>query len=219
MAKRRKTTKKRRRTNPTRRRRNPSRARRASSAFKSSFFGLDFKKAFGDMPYIQAGMFASKWAAKRLDPAATEDDPTTWNWSSYAKGALGAVAAGMLANAFRRGKGNLVLQGGLNLMVFKAIENELIPTSGFWHDQLGAEADYVPEEYLMTGTDDDPYAYDLDGNMYPADDRHRFPEYSGYGADALEPVSALGNMGAEALEPVTALGNMGADPFAQAYHQ
>lgn len=220
--KKRKYTKKRRR-NPAlsprkRRRRNPTTARRAGRAIKRSFFGLDFRKALGDMPYVQAGMFASKLGAKLLDPDASETDPATWNWSSYAKGAIGAVAAGMLVNTIKRGKGQKVLEGGLNLMVFKALENELIAGSGGWIERnLGEEVeidmlgqgDYTPDEYLMTGDNANPYAYDLDGNAYPADDRHRIPGYMG--AEALEPVTALG---AEALEPVTALGQ---DPWRQAY--
>ena len=199
-----------RRKNPSRRRTNPSRARRAASAVKKSFFGLDFGKALREMPYVQAGMFSAKWAAKRFGDAATEDDPESWGWASYFKGALGCAIAGMLINSVRRGKGQLVLAGGLNLMAYKAIQNELIPTSGFFHDQLGAD-DYVPDEYLMTGTDDNPYAWDMDGNLMPADDRHRMPNYNVGGADALEPVTALGS---EPLEPVTALG---ADPWQQAF--
>ena len=214
--------KKKRRRNPAppkrRRRRNPTTARRAARAVKQSFFGLNFRKALGDMPYVQAGMFAAKAGAKILDPDASETDPTTWNWSSYAKGAIGGVVAGMVVNTIRRGKGQKVLEGALNLMAFKAIENELIAGSGGWiENHLGAdeveidmlgEGNYTPDEYLMTGDDADPWAYDMDGNAYPADDRHRMP---GYGAEALEPVTALG---AEALEPVTALGQ---DPWRAAY--
>jgi hypothetical protein len=163
------------------------------------------------MPYIQVGMFSAKWAAKRFGDPATEDDPASWGPSSYFKGALGCALAGMLINAVKRGKGQLVLSGGLNLMAYKAIQNELIPTSGFWHDQLGAaEESYVPDEYLLTGSDDNPYAWDMDGNMMPADDRHRMPNYD-VGSEALEPVTALGS---EALEPVTALGS---DPWQQAF--
>lgn len=220
-AKKRKSPKKRRR-NPApprrKRRRNPTTARRAARAVKKSFFGLDFRRALGDMPYVQAGMFAAKAGAKILDPDATETDPATWNWSSYAKGAIGGVVAGMVVNTFRRGKGQKVLEGALNLMAFKAIENELIAGSGGWIernlgqdveiDMLG-QGEYTPDEYLLTGDNANPYAYDMDGNPYPADDRHRIPGYMG--SEALEPVTALG---AEALEPVTALG---ADPWRQAY--
>jgi hypothetical protein len=202
-----------------RRRRNPTTAKRAARAVKRSFFGLDFRRALGDMPYIQAGMFAAKAGAKILDPDATETDPATWNWSSYFKGAIGGVVAGMVVNSFKRGKGQKVLEGALNLMAFKAIENELIAGSGGWIERnLGQEVeidvlgqgDYTPDEYLMTGTDANPQAYDQNGNPYPADDRHRIP--AGYmGAEALEPVTALG---AEALEPITALGQ---DPWQKAY--
>jgi hypothetical protein len=193
-----------------------SAAKRASRAISKSVLGLNFKKVFAELPYTQAGMFSAAWAKKRLGGTATETDPESWDWSSYLKASLGPVALAMLINSFKRGKGQLVLAGGLNYVVFKAIQNELVAGSDWASGQFGAEEDwtvlgqddddYIPTEYLMTGTDENPYAYDESGNMYPADDRHRLPEVSG----VLEPVTSLGDV----LEPV---GPLGEDPWARAF--
>lgn len=228
MVKKRKTTskpKRRRRSNPSRSRKI---ARRASSAVAKSFMGLNFRKALSDMPMTQIGMFAAKWAAKRLDPDATETDPTSWNYSSYVKGALGGVAAAMLMNTAKRGSGQTVLNGALNLMMYKALQNELIGKSDWAKEQFGADDDdYVPDEYLLTGQDDDiydddvmllgtdqdPYMYAEDGSIVPATDDYRMqmPEVEMGG-----PLQPVGPLGEDILQPVGPLG--AADPFTRAYN-
>lgn len=176
----------------------------------------------------QIGMFAAKWAAKRLDPDATETDPTTWNYSSYVKGALGGVAAAMLMNTAKRGSGQTVLNGALNLMMYKALQNELIGKSDWAKEQFGADDDdYVPDEYLLTGQDDDiydddvmllgtdqdPYMYAEDGSIVPATDEYRMqmPEVEMGG-----PLQPVGPLGEDILQPVGPLG--AADPFTRAYN-
>lgn len=207
MAKRRgkkRTYKRRRRVaNPTRARKV---ARRISRGLGRSLMGLNFKSALASVPYMQIGMFAAKIAAKRLGPDASETDPGTWNWSSYLKGSLGGAAAAIAVNAVKRGGGQKVLEGALNLMFFKAIENELVATSD-WAKKWFGEDDYVPNEYLMTGTDQDPWMYADDGSLMPADDRHRLPEVP---MGQLEPIGPLGQ-----LEPVGPLGAV--DPWVRAY--
>jgi hypothetical protein len=196
---------------PTRRRarRNPT-ARKVSRRVASAFGGLSFKKALKDLPAIQIGMFAAKWVAKRwgADYPATESDPESWSAMSYIKGALGAVGAAMLVNQFRRGAGQKVLEGGLNMMVFKALQNEVISKSEWATEQLGQ--DYAPTEYegmLLAGegADGSPLMLADDGELYPADDEYRF-------SDSLEPVSQLGF--GDALEPV---GPLGGDPYARVF--
>lgn len=191
-------------------------AKKAARSVAKSFMGLNFGKALKDAPMIQVGMFASTWAAKRFGPAASQTDPASWEWSSYLKGAAGGTVAAMLANAVKRGSGQKVLEGALNIMIFKALQNEVIAGSDWATAQFGEAEDwtdlsqdeYIPTEYLLTGTDDEPYAYDDEGNMYPADDRHRLPEVSG---GVLEPPGPLGN---DALEPV---GPLGRDPWARTF--
>lgn len=205
-------------------RRNPRRkvkraASRAGRALGSAFMGLNFQSALKNALTMQVGMLAAKWAAKRWSPDATETDPASWNYSSYIKGALGAALGAVVMNTIKRGQGQKALEGGLALMLNKIIQNELIPQSPFMLEQFGAEDwtdlgqdSYVPTEYLLTGDEDNPYAFDDAGNMYPADDRHRLPEISEMG-NALEPVGPLGG---GALEPVGPLGYAD-DVWADAY--
>lgn len=199
MAKRRKRAKK----NPTTRRivrRNPS-PRKVVRRVSSAFGGLSFRKTLKDVPATQVGMFAAKWAAKRLGSDASETDPESWTAMSYVKGALGAVGAALLVNQLNRGAGQTVLDGGVNLMIFKALQNEVIAGSDWASAQFGQE--YVPDEYAGLAGAGAPLMLAADGNEYPADDSHRF-------SDSLEPVGPLG----DSLEPV---GPLGADPYAAAF--
>lgn len=140
--------KRRRKRRTTRRapRRNPSRTRRAARRItrraSGAFHGLNFKSALKNIPMNTLGMFAAKWAAKKFGEAATETDPGTWNYASYIKGALGAAGAGFIANMLRRGTGQRVLEGGMSLMLYKLVQNELIVNSPFWTGELGADEGY-----------------------------------------------------------------------------
>lgn len=173
-------------------RRNPSRARRTTRRVTRragrAFAGLNFKSALMNIPMNTLGMFAAKWAAKRFGEPATETDPASWNYASYLKGALGAAGAGFVANMLRRGTGQRVLEGGMSLMLYKLIQNELIVNSPFWTGQLGADEEYerVPGtveansagEYYVLGSD---YQWrPIEG----ADDYRMEPELYG---DLVEP--------------------------------
>lgn len=185
---------KRRKRRTTRRapRRNPSRVRRATRRVtrraSGAFQGLNFKSALKNIPMNTLGMFAAKWAAKRFGQSATETDPTTWNYASYLKGAAGAAAAGFIANMLRRGTGQRVLEGGMSLMLYKLVQNELVVNSPFWTGQLGADDDYTRTpgtveansagDYYVLGED---YVWrPLDG----ADDYRMQPELYG---DLVQP--------------------------------
>lgn len=188
---------KRRRRAPKRRapRRNPTRARRARRAVarraSSSFAGLNFKQALKGIPLNTLGMFAAKWAAKRFGEAASETDPASWNYASYLKGAAGAAVAGFLANMVKRGSGQKVLEGGMSLMLYKLVQNELIAGNSFWSGQLGAN-DRVPGT-VEENSAGEPYILGEDYQWYPlsgADD-DRIDSYELYG-DALVQPGPLG---------------------------
>jgi hypothetical protein len=172
------------------------------------FGGLNFRAAIGSMPATQLGMFAAKWAAKRFGDEASETDPGSWNWASYIKGALGSVGAALLIKQLKPGMAQKALEGGLNLMMYKALQNELIANFDWASAQFGQ--DYSPEEYLLTG--DENWFLGQDGNYYPAQEQYRLPEAS-YG-DVLEPPGRLGF--GDTLEPVTELGDSD-DPFKKAW--
>lgn len=191
-AKRRRTTRRRRapRRNPSRRRSNPRRITRRAGA---AIAGLNIRTALGNVPIHVAGMMAAKWAAKRFG-GASETDPASWTWASYLKGSLGAAAGGILANQFRRGWGQKVLEGGLSLMVYKALQNELIvespwATSQFGYDGYGAERTPGTIEENDEG---EPFILGDDYQWYPlegADDSMMgyIPDYAGYGDDLVTP--------------------------------
>jgi hypothetical protein len=131
------------------------------------------------------GMFASKWAAKRFGDAATETDPSTWNYASYLKGALGAAGAGFLANMVKPGSGQRVLDGGLALMAYKLVQNELVPKSTWATNQFGA----VREPGTIEENDQgEPFILGEDMQWYPmegADDYRMLPD--AYGDELTEP--------------------------------
>lgn len=197
---------KRRRVNPRRRR---STARRYGSRMLG---GLSLRSALKDQVPIQIGMLAAQWGAKRFGPDASELDPTSWNWSSYAKGALGSFAAAMAANAIKPGLGQKVLTGGISHVVHRLVRNELIEKSPWAVTQFGQgdqeeEGIYVDEE----GT---PYAAGVGEEMLPLDEQHRMlPSGSVMGDTLVEP----GPLGVGQLEPVGPLGDTTFQRYAKAY--
>ncbi len=205
-------TPKRNEPNPKRKgKRNP----RMGAALRSGFGGLNFKKFLSDLPATQIGMWAAKWTAKRFSEENVADtaDPGSWNYASYIKGGLGAVAAAILMNMFRPGAGQKALEGGLNLMTFFALRNEVIEGNEWAKGQFGQDnAMMLPEsvEDMVYEGEDGPYFLGPDNEFYPADDRHRL-EYGMMG----EPLEPIGPMGA-ILEPVGPLGET--DPYKKIFH-
>lgn len=199
---------KRRRKRTTKRRvkRNPSRTRRAARAVSSrargAFGGLNFKSALKNIPMNTLGMFAAKWAAKRWGQPATETDPASWNYASYLKGAAGAAGAGFLANMMKPGSGQRVLEGGMSLMLYKLVQNELIPKSQWATNQFGANM-RTPGT-IEENDGGEPFILGEDMEWYPlygADDYRMIPDSGMYG-DALTEPGPLG----EALTPPGPLG-------------
>lgn len=186
------------------RRRNPTsrRVTSAASRVRSTVAGMNIRSALRGLPPTMVGMFAAKWAAKRFGSEASETDPESWTWASYLKGAAGAFVAGFLAQNLRAGWGQKVLEGGMSLMAYKLIENELIPKSEWAQAQFGEDETYFPEEYVQTDDQGTPYLLGQNGQWMPVDERHRLPEYGVMG-DELQPVGRLG----DELQPVGRLGD------------
>jgi hypothetical protein len=172
------------------RRRNPSstRRRRAGTRARNAFGGLNFKSALKNIPLNTLGMFAAKWAAKRFGEAATETDPASWNYASYLKGAAGAAGAGFIMNMIKPGTGQRILEGGMSLMLYKLVQNELIAGSTFWSGQLGADEGYQPGD-VETDSAGEPYILGYDNNWYPMDgaDDYRMDEGGMYGGQLVKP--------------------------------
>lgn len=196
----------------TYRRKNPSSpkrsiARRAGSRLTS---GLSIKVALKDQIPIQIGMLASQWAAKRWGSDASELDPTTWTWASYAKGAGGAFLAGMAANMIKPGLGQKVLTGGLAHIVHRIVRNEVIEKSEWGVQQFGAG-----EEGGGIYVDDDGTPYSTAGGEYlPLDEQHRMLPSGSVMGDSVVPAGPLGY---GQIEPVGPLGESDFSRYARSY--
>ena len=171
--------------NPRRR----TRRRRSIRAVSGKILrGLNLKQAIGDQIPIQLGILASQWTAKRFGPTASELDPTTWNAWSYAKGAAGALIAGIAGNLIKPGLGQKILLGGITHMTHRLVRNELIQRSTWATAQFGEDMDDMAE-----------LSYDEEGiyaGQLPIDDRHRLP--AGMGLGQVVPVNQLGETVVEA---------------------
>lgn len=159
--------------------------------------GISCKIALKEQVPIQIGMLAAQWAAKRFGPDASELDPTTWSWASYAKGGIGALGAAMIANAIKPGLGQKVFTGGLAHVVHRILRNELIEKSTWAVQQFGAGE----EEGIYVDEDGTPYAAS-GGEYLPLDEQHRMLPSGSVMGDSLVTPGPLGQ-----VEPVGPLGD------------
>lgn len=199
-------------------RKNPSArkyARRAASSARSTFAGLNFKTALKNAPYYLIGMFGSKWMAKRFGGGASETDPESWNYRSYLQGGLGAVATAFTMQMVKPGSGQKVLEGGLNLMLYEMVQNELISPNAWAQGQFG---DYG--ELGDGGYEPGDIEQDETGRTYLLGDDGQWRELPEDVSGALQRVGPLG----ETLDPVGPLGQLqtvgplgAADPYASAF--
>lgn len=169
---------------------NPSRGRAITSRSTGALRGLNFREALNHLWMYQLGMFASKWAAKRGSEQfpATQTDPESWGYMSYIKGSLGSTLAAMLANMIKPGSGQKVLEGGINLMAYQLIQNELVTKSEFATGQLGQ----ATGPQIVTDEDGTPALMQPDGTFLPLDESHRAQDMGDYGEE-LTPVTHLGD--------------------------
>lgn len=148
-------------------------------------------------------MFMAKFAAKRGTPDALEADPATWNGMTYLKGGLGAVGGGWVANMVKPGSGQRVLEGGLMLLLYKAVQNHLIPQNTFLMNQLGQEGgQYMPGD-VEVNAEGEPFILGQDGQTWvPMDEGDSMDElafgqeedWEMMGQDALETPGRLGDV-------------------------
>jgi hypothetical protein len=199
-------------------RKNPSArkyAKRAASSARSTFAGLNFKSALKNAPMYLIGMFGSKWMAKRFGGGASETDPESWNYRSYLQGGLGAVASAFAMQMIKPGSGQKVLEGGMNLMLYEMIQNELIQPNAWAQGQFG---DMGYGEMGDGGYEPGDVEQDEYGRTYLLGDNGQWRELPEDVGGALQPVGPLGQ-----LEPVGPLGQLepvgplgASDPYARA---
>lgn len=194
-------------------RRNPSsRARSAARKAGGLIGSLRIPTAFINALKNTGGMMAAQFAAKRFADGGGANDPD-WTWKNYALGVAGAFAAGVGGEMIKRGSGHQFLQGGLSLMMYKIITNELSQKSAWVSENLGV--DYVVPDMVL-GTDGnyyspgDTYLGD-DGEVYLLGENGYWSPVTSEMGGTLAPPTYLGGT----LAPPTALGDQ-AD-YARAY--
>lgn len=164
------------------------------------------------------GMMAAKFGAKRFGSTGSETDPASWTWRTYLQAGAGAALAGMAVNMVKPGMGQKVFQGGLALVIYKLIQNELIVKNEKAVEWLGGYNGMGADDGLLLDLNGDPYMMGPGGEEMPLDESHRMnllgasDVESFYGEDdaqtwgeALAPVGPLGMYG-EAMAPVGPLG-------------
>jgi hypothetical protein len=168
----RKTTTRRKRRSYRRNPGSPPRRRRAARARATAgrlLGGLNFKEALRVAIPFGVGMFAAKFAAKRFNAGGSEIDPASWTWKTYLQGAFGAALAGILVNMVRPGMGQKVFQGGVALMIYKVVQNELIVKNDKAVEYLGGANDAA----MLLDLEGVPYMLGPGGTPLPLDEQHR----------------------------------------------
>jgi hypothetical protein len=187
------------------------------------------------------GAFACKVAQKKFGDKTEESG--NWTWKDYMTGVLGTFVAGLGAKYVFRASpatSQKVLEGGLLILAFKLITNELVPKSETAKAWLGDDGDGMGADDegsysgfgvgdLYESEDGQTYVLGDDGYWRPWDSSHRAlpapavaPAVFG---EELQPPGRLGGFGEE-LQPPGRLGGFGeelsppgrlGDPYAAAY--
>ena len=164
--------KKKRATTKRRRRRNPSAKSVARSGYRrarATIGGMNIGGAFRNtVPHV-AGMMAAQWGAKKFSDGGGANDPN-WEFKNYLIGGASAFGAGMIAENIKRGTGQKVLEGGLALLAYKVLVNEVAPQNEWFQEQFGADEFEMlgADEFEMLGADDDYEAIFGAGDEYEA---------------------------------------------------
>jgi hypothetical protein len=177
--------------------RNPGRSRRAATRAKSIFTALKIQESVIDASKQVGGMMAAQFFAKRFADGGGAND-VAWSWKNYLWATTGAFAAGIGAETIKKGSGKEFLKGGLALIGYKLITNELAPKSPFIQEYFGADNSqgaflgedgetYEPgDQYL--GQDGEVYLLGANGEWSPINDAYRMGPMSG----TLAPPGDLG---------------------------
>lgn len=188
---------------PKKRRRSATAARGAASILRN----LKPMESVVDSAKQVGGMLCTQFFAKRFAAGGGANDPN-WTWKNYTWGLGGAFVAGIGAEMIKRGSGREFLKGGLSLLGYKLVTNELAEKSTFVKTWLGetdsveelmySDEDLAPASYL--GEDGEVYLLGQDGNYYP-----ELVSPSSMGSDLVTP----GALGDDLVYP----GALGQDPF------
>lgn len=198
--------------------RNPGRSRRAASKAKSIFTALKIQESFIAASKQVCGMMAAQFFAKRFADGGGAND-AAWTYKNYLWATAGAFAAGIGAETIKKGSGKEFLKGGLSLIGYKLITNELAGKSPFIDEYFGADnnqTSYLGEDGVtyepgdnFLGDDGEVYLLGANGEWSPINDAYR----TGPMAGTLAPPGDLGDDGY-----LVTPGDLGADdPYQKAY--
>lgn len=166
------------------RKKNPV-GKRTRRRAKQTFLGMDFGKTFSNLAPHLAGMLAANVLAKKFPGLEGGTDRMDWTPGNYLGAGLGAILAGALAENIRRGWGQKVFQGGMDLVFYKLLINEIAyknPTLESWFGQ----DEPIHPDYLGDG-------YGDFGELAP-------PDELGFGQDPMDlPDDTEEDVGAIAL--------------------
>ena len=179
--------------------------------------GLNLPKATVDATKAAGGMLIAQFFAKKFAGGGGANNPD-WTVKNYAFAALGALAAGLAGNMIKKGSGQEMFKGGLSLVLYKIVTNEIAPQNKWLESQLG-QFDQLNPAYSAAGYLP-AYEYDVEedteyllGQYAEAAD----PNYPDIGQDEFplgEPVVRAGTLG----EAITEVSDLGEDPYSAAFY-
>lgn len=200
-------------------------ARRGYTAGRGLIAGLGVGAALRSQIPMLAGALGTRIVQKKWGEKDYEAD---WDMKDYMLALLGAFGTGLLVkHVFKASPATSqkVLEGGIFLVGYKALNDQVIAKSDTLKDWLaededtqgaipedegsweGGEAAYQPGDIYM-GEDGGQYVYGADGYWRPANEAHRRPDILG---DVVSPPGHLGDA------PLSPPGHLGADPYVDAY--
>jgi hypothetical protein len=201
-----------------------SAARAVGRRSKERFLGMNLKGALCSAPPRAIGMFAAKWGAKKFPGVSGGSDREDWAFSNYLAGGATGFLAGFLAENFKKGAGQKVLEGAIDLLVYKMIQNEVIPKNEFLTEQFGDDEmvllgedgepivmlgeEEAEEGDLLLGENGEVYMMGADGYTRPIDESHRLIATE----LAQRALNARPAMGGALARPTPALGGALARP-------
>lgn len=218
--------------------RNPSvkkAARAVGRRSKERFFGMNIMGAVRSAPPRACGMLAAKWAAKKFPGVEGGGDDEDWTFANYLAGGAGGLVGGFIAENFKKGAGQKVLEGAIDLLLYKIFQNEIVPESDFLEEQFGQDEESIvllgeeeaEEGDLLLGDDGEMYMMGADGYTRPVDERHRVMATElaqralaakPAGNNLGQPLSPPGTLGGE-LSPPGTLGDVAVYPPGRAGYQ
>ena len=184
--------------------RGPGRSRRRAYTRNPSAAGIlsgtSIPSAARSMLPMTAGALIAKVAQKRFGDKTSESG--NWTWKDYVAGAIGTLAGSLAARHLLRSTAatqQKVLEGGLLILTFKLITQEIVPMSATAEEWLGNDGQtYSPGDVYQTA-DGASYLLGADGmwKYLPANTAAQFEQGGFVGSDVVAP----GRLGAAPIVP------------------